>query len=76
MDYASVTKRVRGSSPGPVGHFGGRRQLAVVRLVIIPNTLKPYVVPWHSAPKETGKSVIRSSDSFVLFLVYLTNSDH
>lgn len=41
MDLASVTKKIRGSNRRSSDHFNGIGQLAVARLVPIPDLLKP-----------------------------------
>lgn len=47
-EWASATKMVGCSNLKSTGHLGGRRQLAVARLVAICNLLKLHVVLCHS----------------------------
>lgn len=47
-DCPSATEIVRGSNPKSVGHFGGRRQLAVLRLVATLDLMKPCVLIFDS----------------------------
>lgn len=53
--YYTVTEKIRSFNFGSAGPFGGRRRLAVVRLISTHDLVWPYVVLWRSRFQGHGR---------------------
>lgn len=70
VDEASVTESVRSMDPGSTDHFGGRRQFAVVWLVVTPSLVRPCVALCHSKFQGQGCWVFPRTVGFSGYGIY------